>query len=359
MVMDITYCSFFFDIGRGAWDTFTVHNNTYMHWFKNFLSLNVNLYIKTEEQFIPFIKEHRKKIDPEFKKTILEVAKIEDLEAYKLYNSRLEELMFSEEFKKKMHHNQVPEMTKPLYNVLMFDKVCFLKDIITKNPFNTKFFSWVDTGFVRDESWVRNNSEWPDPSKLLLKENKVRFFCINDNVQGTLRDKEYHCLSQIRLLKGTNFYLDGKCINELYDLFHKKVNECLNNKFIGSDEKIFDLCYLEKPDLFELVKCDWREEFNLYSRTRKSTHKLTLKWNAEDITKCGDYAFWYIGVEDRTTAVIHRADLDPVRNRDYFEFKTNSIDVCFESLAEPYRFIIWPVSKSKGWLDRKEYLLKP
>lgn len=356
--MDITFCTFFFDIGRGNWDSFTVHNNTYMHWFKNFLALNVKLYIKTEEQFIPFIKEHRKFIDPEFKNTIIEASKVEDLEAYNLYNKKLEDLMFSEEFKKKMHHNQVPEMNKPLYNVLMFDKVCFLKDIINKNPFNTKFFSWVDTGFVRDESWVRNNSEWPDPAKLVLKENRVRFFCINDNVRGTLRDKEYHCLSQIRLLKGTNFYLDGSCINELYRLFHKNVNECLSKGFIGSDEKIFDLCYLDNPGLFELVKCDWRQEFNLYSRTYKTKYKLNLKWDVNDISKCDDYDFWYVGVEDNTTAVIHRADMDPSKHPEYLKLEKDNINVEFDSLTKPHRFIIWPVSKSKGWLSRREYLLK-
>jgi hypothetical protein len=358
MVMDITFCTFFFDIGRGSWDTFTLHSNTYMWWFKNFLSLNAKLYIMTEEKFIPFIKQQRSVIDPEFKNTIIETTTIDQLEAYKRYNSRLEELMFSEPFKKKSAHNQVPEMTKPLYNVLMFDKVNFLKRIIEKNPFGTKFFSWVDTGFIRDESWVKDNPDWPDESKLLLKDNKVRFFCINDNVHGTLRDKEYHCLSQIRLLKGTIFFLDGACINELYTLFNKNVNACLDSGFIGSDEKIFDLCYLDNPNLFELVKCDWREEFNLYSRKSKTDYNLTIKWDINDIERCDDYDFWYVGIEDKTTAVILRADLDPVKNSEFITFKKDSFSVRFNSLTKPHRVVIWPVSKSEGWLKRLEYLLE-
>jgi hypothetical protein len=327
-----------------------------MYWFKNVLSLNIKLYIQTEEKFYDCIVEERKKVDPELKNTIINICNIETLEAWKRYNSLLEKLMSSEEFVKKTHHN-VPEMTKPLYNVLMFNKVFFLKHVIQQNPFNTKFFSWVDTGFIRDEKWIVNNTEWPDPTKLTLKENKVRFFCINDYVEQGLSNttKEEHCMSQMRFLKGTIFFLDGSCINRLCELFDKNVVKCIEDKFIGSDEKIFDLCYCDQPNLFELVKCDWREEFHLYAKHNKKDYTIEFSWDIDKITKASDYSFWYVGIEDCTTSVIHRCDFNPQEQPDICTFKQNKHTVTFSSTTKPHRVVVWPVDNNGKWLDRLEY----
>lgn len=361
MVMDITFCTFFFDINRGNWDTFTVSNGMYMFWFDNLLSLNIKLHIETEEKFVEKILTKRKQVDPELKNTIIKVKKLSDLKAYQEYNSKLENLMFSEDFKQKVHHEHVPEMTKPLYNVLMFNKVNTLKEVYEENPFNTKYFSWVDAGFIRDEKWILGNENWPDPTKLHLNENKVLFFCINDNIIPNLKDKEFHCMSQIRFLKGTTFFLDGACIEPLRQLFNKNLDECLANEFIGSDEKIFDLCYIENPELFDLVRCDWRQEFKLYATTTEEPtnseedYNLTLSWNKEDIELCEEYDFWYIGVEDSTTKVLQRCDLNPDDHKQHFNFETTSLTTSFKSATKPHRFVLWPVSKDGRWLRRLEY----
>ena len=60
--MDITFCTFYFDIARKNWKHFTVSNEMYMFWFENLLSLDINLYIVTEKKFINRVLEARKKI---------------------------------------------------------------------------------------------------------------------------------------------------------------------------------------------------------------------------------------------------------------------------------------------------------
>ena len=356
MDMDITFCAFFFDIDRSNWKTFNLHSNTYMHWFKNVLSLNINLYIETEEKFVEVIKENRKQVDPEFKKTVIRVRTKEELEAYKKYNSKLEDLMFSEEFKKKAHH-EVPEMTKPLYNVLMFNKLKTIKNAVDENFFNTEYFSWVDAGFIRDDKWIIENTNWPNLERLNLKRDKIRFFCINDDIVPNLKNKEFHCMSQIRFLKGTIFFLHKSCLDWLSKTFDRSVDFCLENKFIGSDEKIFDLCYIQDPNKFELVKCDWRQEFHLYAHKKEQEYNLNITWNVEDISKIDEYDFWYIGVEDDTTAVIYRHDLNPKDHPQYITFQKNTLPVKFKSFTRPHRVVIWPVDKSRKWLNRIEYLL--
>lgn len=354
MDQTVTFCTFFFDIGRTNWGHYGLANSTYMHWFQNLLSLNIHLYIETEEKFVTTIKEMRRRVDPDFKKTIIVSKTIEQLPSYNIYNERLTELMNSEDFKNKVHH-KVPEMTQVLYNILMFNKVYTLKNAIQNNYFNTNFFSWVDAGFIRDSSWIINNQNWPDPTRLNLQENKIRFFCIEDTLLQNLKHLEYHCMSQFRYLKGTIFFLDKNCIDLLILLFEKTVNHCIQKRFLGSDEKMFDLCYLSNPNVFELVKCDWRQEFSLYAKRHNKEYSLTIKWNPEDIERSDDYKFWYVGIEDDTTAVIYRHDFTPEDHPDFLAFKKFEFPVKFHSFTAPNRVIIWPVSHSKSWLKRVVY----
>jgi len=41
------------------------------------------------------------------------------------------------------------------------------------------------------------------------------------------------------------------------------IDEYLDGKYIGSDEKIFDLIYIKNKKYFNLIKCGWREYFNI------------------------------------------------------------------------------------------------
>jgi hypothetical protein len=138
-------------------------------------------------------------------------------------------------------------------------------------------------------------------------------------------------------------------------LFNKNLDECLANNFIGSDEKIFDLCYVENPEMFDLVRCDWRQEFNLYTTNNEEDYTLTLSWNKEDIEPCDEYDFWYIGVEDSTTKVIQRCDMNPKDHEQFFNFESTSLQTTFKSVTKPVRFVLWPVSKDGRWLRRLEY----
>ena len=50
----------------------------------------------------------------------------------------------------KKHHN-VPEMTQPLYNIIMFNKLSFLKDSKDNGYFDGDLFIWKDAGGLRED----------------------------------------------------------------------------------------------------------------------------------------------------------------------------------------------------------------
>ena len=116
-----------FDIERDKWDNYEQSYHTYIEWMKNLLSLNSKIVIYTEEKFSSQIIEIRKKYDKNLENTLLVLKKFEELDFYKTYYEPIKKLMESDEFKSKIHW-QVPEMTKPKYNIVIYNKISFIEE---------------------------------------------------------------------------------------------------------------------------------------------------------------------------------------------------------------------------------------
>lgn len=251
-------------------------NEEYMLWLKNLLKLDANIYIETEEQFVPRIREMRREMDPLMKKTIIIKRRVEDTPAYQLYYKDFDSLVNSEEFKEKLKNSPlgntarvITEHIQALYNVIIFNKVYLLKTAILENRFDTKYFGWVDSGFIRNPRWVtlQKNRRWPDLNKLCMEDGKIKLFCLDDKILEklkikTVEDIKNHCMLQNRYIKGTVFFVPTEEINWLINEIEETARYCLSHGVIGSDEKTLDLCYVKTPEKFKLHKGDWRAEFH-------------------------------------------------------------------------------------------------
>jgi hypothetical protein len=253
-----------YDIGRENWKNFRMSYHTYIWWMRNTLSIDSNIVIYTESKFIEEIKNHRKEFDPELEKTIFIEKPLEELPMYVNYYHSIDELMNSENFKSKISFHDVPEMCQPLYNVIMFNKVFFLKDVIDNGYFNSDMVIWADAGGLRNDVTYYKLNKWPNIEKIKnLDNNKITFF--SHNINFDINDKEFHSLSQIRNIQGTCFLLPNHLIDKFTELVLTTIDECLENGYIGSDEKIFDICYIKDRNMFNLIKSTWREYFDVLS----------------------------------------------------------------------------------------------
>lgn len=165
--------------------------------------------------------------------------------------------MSSKEFQKDIHFPDVPEMCKPWYNILMYSKIYWLELAMNQNPFKSNNFMWMDAGTFRDhEPDVKNKYfvDWP-----IKKIDKPTFFCHHDTVR--ILDKKQHSLSQMRFIHGTCFIIPKKYFEDFKQDFEYTIEYMLSNNFVGSDEKVLDLVYLQNTNSFELIKCGWREYF--------------------------------------------------------------------------------------------------
>jgi hypothetical protein len=247
-----------YDIGRSDWKDYSMSYNTYLAWMENTLKLNCEMVVFIQPEFEDRVREMRSQIDPSGKMTKYVVNEIEDLEAYKKWNTPLTELMNSESFKEKRHWDHVPEMNYPLYNIIMFNKVFFLKEALNLCPDATHLI-WLDAGGIREN--VDINDNWPNTDK--LEEDTIIKF--SHNVPFEVTDPQWHSFSQVRNIQGTAFVCPSKIMDWYISEIEKTVAFCLESGFMGSDEKIFDLTYVKNPNKFTLIKQGWREYYEWLS----------------------------------------------------------------------------------------------
>lgn len=121
---------------------------------------------------------------------------------------------------------------------------------------------WVDAGGLREPVEKYVNTKWPDLEKINnLDNSKITFFSHNDVFE--VNDKQFHSLSQIRNIQGTAFLAPSHLIKEFEDEIVKTIDESILSEYIGSDEKIFDITFVKNKTKYNLIKCTWREYYDI------------------------------------------------------------------------------------------------
>ena len=95
---------------------------------------------------------------------------------------------------------------------------------------------------------------------------------------------------------------------------------------------------------------DWEAGFS-------RTTNLTLRWTKQDVDPADDYDFWAFCIEDKSGALLHRIDFNINDGPQYLNFNTLELPVTVRSNRKVGKWILWPHSASKGWLQRKDFNL--
>jgi hypothetical protein len=241
-----------FDIGRDKWTHHTQSYGGYLDWMERTLSIQNPMVIFTEKQFEDRIRTMR---DKYFDKTHIVIGTKEETMAGKLHYENLSKLMSSEEFKKKIQF-QVPEMLEPWYNIMMFNKLWWMKE--ASELIEGTHYIWTDAACYREDI---KSTNIPFPTKKIG--DKPIFFSHHDYV--SIADIEHHSLSQMRFIQGGSLIVPKEKLQDLCVKVFNIINRSIHYGYIGSDEKIFDLVYLDSPDNYQLVKCGWREYMKVMS----------------------------------------------------------------------------------------------
>ena len=139
-ISQVTVVSALFYIGRDKWkhSAFPPGVDRYKSWVGNVLSLDANIYFFVDDFYYDFILETRKKYDPELTKTIIKKSSLTELYFYKKYFVQESCLMFSPEFRDRVFFPQSADMNYPLYHIINFSKIEFVKQAAEENSFDSQ-----------------------------------------------------------------------------------------------------------------------------------------------------------------------------------------------------------------------------
>ncbi|MCO6500896.1 MAG: hypothetical protein J5I47_11070 [Vicingus serpentipes] len=265
MALKTTIVTALFDIDRENWDHYNSSYGTYLKWMKNTLSILTDMVIFTEEKFADYIEKERRVYDPNLDFTKIVITKVTQLESYKRFYGYMTALLDNEEFQRSVMYPTVPEMTKPLYNVLMYNKVFWLKE--ARDIIKSDVYVWLDAAAFREEGL--NLVDWPHIEKL----DKIQYFGFVDKIK--IEDRKLHALGQWRFIQGGCFMVPDDKIDKLLTRFIHEVYRSFKHGYMSSDEKILDFIYSPADSYINV--CDWREYYKFFTYECPCKKNKTVK----------------------------------------------------------------------------------
>lgn len=90
-------------------------------------------------------------------------------------------------------------------------------------------------------------------------------------------------------------------------------------------------------------------------------YTINIKWDKKEFDKDMDYKFWLFAIEDKMNNSIKRDDVvvDDHSIKLLSETCEKQMKITVKENIIPYKWIIWPYSKSKEWLHKIEHTLIP
>ena len=202
------------------------HDNKYLEWFKNTLSINCPYVFFTSKSNIDLIKSFRNNLPTYFIE-----CEIEDFYTYK--------------FKDKMiidnYHCPSIEL-----NLIWNEKIFMIQKASIINPFNSNWFQWIDAGICNYRLISPPNISFPNINILQsLPENKFIYSpSIIYNKSLVTKTNYYHHIS------GSSYILHKKLINNFINIYKIYLENLLNYNNIWTDQLILTHIYKDYQDLF-------------------------------------------------------------------------------------------------------------
>jgi len=132
----------------------------YLNWFDIFLKLKSPMTLFVTEDLVDFIKERR-----EDSTTEIIVQKVEEIPYYNL-KDQIQEILDSEDYKKKISDPQRIECQQSMYSVIQYSKFPWIKKASELNSHDSDVFIWMDAGASRFFEGFDLSQNWPSEDAL-------------------------------------------------------------------------------------------------------------------------------------------------------------------------------------------------
>ena len=224
----------------------------YLDWFKNLLSINAPMIIFTSADLKQYILEHR----PQKYLTTIVIRRFEDLDAYKYYDriqGTINRMVLEPDSTGKIPHyfKECPEFITAKYEVIIFSKFDFLREVAAKNPYGTEYFIWLDAGTFYDKPPFDTTLVWPDEYKIKILGDKFLICVYNEfNKQDNsilVNKREFLRKNENKICA---FMLGGNktIIDKVHKDFWEEVDLALDSEVINNEQNILNLMVVSNPD---------------------------------------------------------------------------------------------------------------
>lgn len=295
----VTIVSALYNIGRERWlkSGFGIGNDRYKGWVKNLLSLDAHIYFFVDDFYYDYVVEHRRKYDPNFEKTQIVRTPVDEFYFYKNYYNAEASLMFSPEFRKKIWFKDSADMCYPLYHIINFTKIDFVKRVSEINPYNSDYFFWVDAGGMRENFDQYENVKWPNENSEYFNDKIIHFS--HNAVFDIYPNKEQYFLSQTRNIQGTAWIVPKNKVNYFFDLIDDQVSTIIGEKIVGSDEKVYDFLHNTNTQHYQLVVCGWFKFFDMMKSSNQNRITVNIEPNPFPVFNTGKKVFIDMGAHEQ------------------------------------------------------------
>lgn len=222
----------------------------YLMWFEKTLQLKTPMIIFCEDDLVEFVKNRREYPTKIITHTVSEIP-------YYFLKDKIQMIISSEKYQKKIDVPQRIECKHPMYTVVQYSKFKWLDKAIQLNPFDSKYFFWIDAGASRHFEDFDINNQFPSQEFLDAFEQMGEKFLLQLNMEfykelahsESLTDdylwdaRSITCGSffggEIEAVKKVNQEVDNVLITKMID-----------NKFVNNEQIALAYLLKTKPEYF-------------------------------------------------------------------------------------------------------------
>lgn len=254
----------FFDIGRGNSAVLPRSNDQYFEYFRFWARIRNELVVYCEPQNCERVRSIRREYGLEERTEVIPIADVYQIEP-EIF-AHMTEIEHNEEFCSFRYYNNALS-NRAKYDYIMLIKWWCLKDTAARTD-SDYFLAWVDFGYNHGDARYVNSKEfdflWDYPFP-----DKVNAFCLSNPDNMT-------CIDSLQFQKDcfighTLIVPQGMC-SKWWIQIKEAMYALISLDCIDDDQQLLLMVYKRYKEDFNIIICDWFEDFSLCSN-----QKFTIK----------------------------------------------------------------------------------
>lgn len=277
-----------FDLKRGDNQYFNRSIHEYLHYFRYVLSLRVPMVIYVEPQFEAFVKKHRH--DETMNMTKIICMEKEKLPLASHFNEmeKITQKYISNALSNGMVTDSKavpPEFRDPWYNILMMSKTALVNNVANFNPFNTKYFGWIDAGYMRPWYMINGNERgnclnyvgksWPSGSDMSFCEDRITLLQ-RGRIFGNMNSmEELNRMNNVNIPIVAGIWVGNsdaisKMNDHMLELYRKEIYAGLTD----SDGCFYIMDIINNSDLYQTLDSCWFDGLEIFDELSKGKDNI-------------------------------------------------------------------------------------